>query len=86
MVSTNWNSTIDRHKKEKESTHNTEVGHQISRGENTIKREKNTYKKKSQTINKMAVRICISIITWNVNGLYDLTNRWRLNEKKNIYI
>ena len=42
--------------------------------------EKNTYKNKSKTINKMAIRTFILIITFNINGLNAPTKRHRLAE------
>ena len=73
MVTANRKSTIDTHtKKKKESKHNSKVSHQITR-EQKRKGQKNTYKNKSKTINKMAIRTYMSIITLNVNGLNDPT-------------
>ena len=63
-------------KKKKESKHNTKVSHQITREENQRGREeKMTYKSKSKTINKMAIRTYILIITLNVNRLNSPTKR-----------
>ena len=42
--------------------------------------EKKTYKNKSKTVNKMAVRSYISIISLNVNELNVSTKRHRLAE------
>ena len=63
------NSIRDTHMhKRKESKHNTKYSHQITKEERKKKGRKKTYKNKSRTINQMAVRIYISIITLNVNG------------------
>ena len=45
-----------------------------------MKGRKNTNKNKSKTLNKMAIRIYISIITLNINGLNAPTKRHRLAE------
>ena len=67
MVMSNQISIINIHtKKKKESKHNIEYSHQITRQEN---KRKMTNKDKSKTINKMAIRTYISIIALNVNGL-----------------
>ena len=39
-----------------------------------------TYKNKSKTIKKMAIRMYISVITLNINGLNAPTKRHRLAE------
>ena len=70
METTNPKSTIDEKKKSpqrKAIQNNTKVSYQITRDKN--KRRKKTYKKKSKTINKMAIRTYILIITLNINGL-----------------
>ena len=80
MVTANKKSTIDIHmKKKKESKHNTKNSHQITK-EQKRKGRKKTYKNKCKTINKMAVRTYISIITLNVNGLNAPTKIHRLAE------
>ena len=80
MVTTNQKSTINTHaKKKKQSKYNTKDSHQITR-EHKRKGRKKTYKNKSKTIKKMAIRIYISIITLNVNGLNAPTKRHRLAE------
>ena len=65
MVTANPKSIIDIHtKKKKESKHNTENSYQITREEKKRgKEEKKTYKNKSKTINKMAIRTYILIIS-----------------------
>ena len=74
MVTANQKSTIDTHtNKKKQSKHNTTDSHQIRTEEN--KRRKKTNKKKSKTIKLMAIRMYISIITLNVNGLKVPTKR-----------
>ena len=91
IVAANQKSTIDTHtQKKKESKQNTKVSHQITRKESKRGREeKNTYKNKSKTINKMAIRTFILIITFNINGLNAPTKRHRLAEwiqKQDLYI
>ena len=69
MVTANKKSIIDIHTiKKTESKHNTKDSHQITRVENKKGRKK-TYKNNSTTINKMAIRTYISIITLCVNRL-----------------
>ena len=68
-VTENQKSTIDIHaNKKKQSKYNTKDSHQTTREENKRRREK-TNKNKSKTVNKMAIRTQISMITLNVNGL-----------------
>ena len=56
--------------KKKKSKHNTKDIHQVIREESKwVREEKKTYKNKFETINKMAIRTHILIITLNVNGL-----------------
>ena len=55
------------HTQRKAIQNNTKVSYQIRRDKN--KRGKKTYKNKSKTINKMAIRRYIPIITLNMNGL-----------------
>ena len=45
-----------------------------------MKGRKKTYKNKSKTINKMAIRTYILIVTLNINGLNVPTKRHRLAE------
>ena len=66
-------------KKKKESKHNTKYSHQIAR-EQKRKRKEN-YKNKYKTINPMAIRTFLSIITLNVNVLTAPTERHRLAER-----
>ena len=68
MVTTNQISIIDTHKKGKRNP-NITLKIIIKSQENKRRRKKKTYKNNSQTINKMAIRTYISIITLNVNGL-----------------
>ena len=73
MVTTKLNSMIDIHtKKKKESKYNTKETHQI--------RRKKSYKNKSKTINKMAIRTYMLIITLHVKLLNAPTIRHRLAE------
>ena len=71
MVTANQKSTIDIHtQKKKQSKHNMKDIHQVIREESKgVREEKKTYKNKFETINKMAIRTHILIITLNVNGL-----------------
>ena len=71
MGTANQKSTTNIHtKKKKKSKANTKDSHQIIREENKRGREEEkTYKNKYKTINKMAIRIYISIITLSVNRL-----------------
>ena len=80
MATTNRKSTIDTHtKKKKESKHNAKDSYQITREEEKKGKNK-TYKNKSKTINKIAIRTYILIITLNVNKLNAPTKRHRLTE------
>ena len=71
MVTANEKSIIDIHMKKKEESKPQE------RKEKRKGRRK-TYKNKSKTINEMAIRTYISMITLNVNRLNALTKRHRL--------
>ena len=51
-----------------------------SQDKRTKKGRKKTYTSKSKAINKMAIRIYISVITLNVNGLTAPTKKHRLAE------
>ena len=74
MVTTNQKSIIDIHtKKKKKSKYNIKNSYQITR-EKKRKGRKKTYKTKSKTIDKMAVRTYILMITLNVNRL-NATNK-----------
>ena len=75
MVTVKQNTDIHTNKK-KDSKHKIKNSHQITREENKrVKAEKQTYKNKFKTVNKMAVRTYISIITLNVSGLNAPTKR-----------
>ena len=81
MVTSNQKSFIDIHtKKEKgiETQHWNSL--QSTRGKKKEGEAEMTYKIKSKTINKMALRIHISIITLNVNRLNSPTKRHWLAE------
>ena len=67
------------HTHTEETTHNTKVSFQIPREKNKRGR-KRTYRSKSKTINRMAIKTHISIITLNVHGLDAPTKRHRLAE------
>ena len=87
MVTTNQKSVMYIHKKtKKESKHNTENSHQITREEN--KRRKGG-KRPTKTINKMAIRTYILIITLNVSRVNAPTKdiEWLhgYNNKTHIY-
>ena len=68
-VTANQKSTIDTHtNKKNQLKYNTKESHQVTRGENKRRREeKKSNKNKSKTVNKMAIRTYISIITLNLN-------------------
>ena len=91
MVTANRKSMIDRytHKKRKRDP-NTTLKIVTKSQENKRRRGgKKTYKNKSNTINKMAIRTYISIITLNVNRLNAPTKGHRLAEwiqKQDLYI
>ena len=75
MVTAKQKSTIDTHiKKKKESNHNSKVNHQIIRIQNRKGRKK-TCKNKTRTVNKVAIRIQISITNSNVSVLNAPTKR-----------
>ena len=64
----NQKSAIDKcTNKKKQSKHNTKDSHQTTREENKRREEKK--KRPIKTVNKMAIRIYITIIPLNVNGL-----------------
>ena len=93
MVTTNQKSIIETHtQKKKKSIHNTKDSHQITREENKRRRKGNkraTKKKHNKTINKMLIRIYISIITLNINGQNAPVKRHRVAEwiqKEDLYI
>ena len=65
----NKKSTIDTQTKKNQLKYNTNNSHQTKRGENKRRRKKKNNKNKPKIVNKMAIRIYISIITLNVNGL-----------------
>ena len=81
LVTINIKSIINTQtKKKKESKHNTKDSHQITGEENKRRRKgkKKPYKSNPKTINKLAIRTYISIITLNVNRLNSLIKRHRL--------
>ena len=57
----------------------TNYNHQTTKGENKRREEKRN-KTKSKAINKMAIRLHISIITLNVNGLNAPIKRYKVVE------
>ena len=74
-------STIDKQTNKKyQLKYNTKDSHQTTSGENKNRRKKSS-KNKSKTVNKMATRTYISMITFNVNGLNTPTKRHRLAEQ-----
>ena len=89
MVIANQKSTIDTHTKRKKNP-NTTLKLVIKSQEKRKKEEgKETYKNKSETINKMAARTYISVITLNIYGLNAPTKRHRLAEwiqKQDLYV
>uniref|UniRef100_A0A8D1HM73 exodeoxyribonuclease III n=1 Tax=Sus scrofa TaxID=9823 RepID=A0A8D1HM73_PIG len=89
-VTANQKSTTDTQtNKKNQLKYNTKDSHQTRRGENKKRREEKSNKNKSKTVNKMAIRTYISIITLNVNGLNAPTKRHRLAEwiqKQDLYI
>ena len=78
-ITANQKSTIDTQTKKNQLKYNTKDSHQTRRGENKRRREEKE-QDKSKTVNKMAIRTYISIITLNVNGLNAPTKRHRLAE------
>ena len=77
MVITNQKSIIDTHtNKKKQSKHNTKDTYQTTREDNKRRIKKDQHKFK--TINKMAIRIHLLIISLNVNGLNVPTEGHRL--------
>ena len=83
MVTKNQKSIIDTHTtKEKESKHNTKFSHQITRKQKGKKiRGKKASRNKSKTINKMAIRTYISIISLNISRFSTPTKIHRLAER-----
>ena len=80
MVAAPQKSKIDTHtNKKKQPKHNTKDSHQTTTEQEkktkTKRRRKKTKKNKFTTINKMAVRTHIPIITLNINGLNKCTNQ-----------
>ena len=80
MVTANPKPAIDTHtNKKKQSIHNSKDSYQTTREENKRRwEEKKTNKNKSKTMNKMAIRIYISIIILDVNVLKTPNKRHRL--------
>ena len=76
MGSTKQKSTIDTQRR-KSNPNNIQDRHHITREQKREGRKK-TFKNKSKTINKMAIRTFIVIITLNVNGLNAPTKSQRL--------
>ena len=75
-------------KKRKSNPNNIKYSHQITR-EQKRKGRKKTYKNKSKTINKMALKTYILIITLNVSGLNNTTKRHTLADwiqKQDLFI
>ena len=66
-------------KKKREPKHNTRGGYLLMRAQNMTK-GKNDPQNNPKTINKVAMRTFIPIITLNVNGLNTLTKRQRAAE------
>ena len=90
-ITANQKSTIDTQtKKENQLKYNTKDRHQTTRGENKRRREqKRATKINPKTVNKMAIRTYVLIITLNVNELNAPTKRQRLAEwiqKQDLYI
>ena len=85
MVTKNQKPIIDTHtKNKKESKHNTKVSNQITRQGNKREkkiREKKASRNKSKTINKMAVRTYISMISLNISRFSAPTKIHRLAER-----
>ena len=81
MITTNQNSVIYTHTHKKRNP-NMPLKLVIKSQEKRTKEEgeKKTYKNKSKTVNKMALRTYISIITLNINGLNVPTERHSLAE------
>ena len=74
MITTNQKSTIEIQTKNKqESKHNTEVCQSTT--EQKRKGRKRAYKNKFKTVNKMAIRTYIPVITFRVNDLNAPTKR-----------
>ena len=73
--------THKKEKKKKAFKCNRKDGHQITMEWNKRgKEEKKIYKSISKTMNKIAIRPYVMIITLNVNGLNAPTKRYRLTE------
>ena len=69
MVTSNQKSTIDTHTiKQMQSKYNSKDSHQTPREQKKKGRKKINDKNKSKTVNKMAVRTCVPIITLNEMG------------------
>ena len=79
MVTTNQKSIDKIINKKKQSNLNTKDSHQNTR-EQGKKGRKKTNENKSKTINKMAIKTYISIITLKVNALNFTTKKHRLAE------
>ena len=91
MVTVNQKSTIDTYtNKISQSKHSTKDSHQNRREEYKIREgKKKSTTKKPKTVNKLALRTYISIITLSANGLIAPTKRHRLAEwiqKQDAYI
>ena len=83
LVSANQKSIIDKHTHTKKRNPNTilkRVINHMRRDQKRKTRKKFKKKKKSKTINKVAIKTYILIITLNVNGLITPTKRQRLTE------
>ena len=86
FVSANQKSIIDKHthkkkkKNKKKPKYNTKKSHQSHEKRSKKEDMKEDLKKKFKTINKVAIKTYILIITLNVNGLITPTKRQRLTE------
>ena len=89
QVTPNQKSTTDTcTKKKQQSNYNTNNSHQVTR-EQRKKGRKRTYKSESKTMNKMAIRTYMSIITLNGNRLNAPTKRqtdWLDTKTRPIYM
>ena len=63
--------------KKSQLKYNTKDSHQTTRGETREEGKKKEQQKQIQTVNKMAIKAYISILTFNVNGLNAPTKRHR---------
>ena len=80
MGTTNQKPAIDTHiKKKRQTKYNTEDSHQIIREQKRKGRKKPNINK-CKTIKEMAISTDICIITLNVNGLINPSERCRLAE------